>query len=244
MTLCFIFWGKYDGYKSVLACARARAGCPIIVISDGKPPEGVRHIPLSDFPTSERLRRYMIPHIGRWCSFSLARWHVLREFARKEPDIFPVFCADWDVMIFRNLPDAYAPFKTFDYTNSQYTGMGSAPYGINNPAALEALCDLIEANATDTALNDMEAASRLERTGNWKVGNLFEIVNGSVFDHSAHCGGDRFQMAGEAKMVMYNNGLPYFSLHDGTLIMANTIHLWGSYKTRADEVARNCGIYA
>ncbi len=161
-----------------------------------------------------------------------------------------MFCADWDVMIFRNLPDAYAPFKTFDYTNSQYTGMGSAPYGINNPAALEALCDLIEANATDSTLNDMEAASRLERTGNWKVGNLFEIVNGSVFDHSMHCGGDRFQMEGEAKRVVYSDGNPYFLLHDGlltapeTLIAANTIHLWGSYKTRADEVARHCGINA
>ncbi len=242
MTLVFIFWGKYAGFEAVLACAKARAGCRIIVISDAKkPPQDVEHVRLGEFQDGLRMRWTIEMQSGdRWCSYSLARWFVLRELGEKQPDIFPVFCSDWDVMIFRNLAEAYAPFMEFDYTISREGGMESAAYGVNNPAALDAWCKLVE-YLTPCVPNDMEAWSRLTRTGVWDVGNLFEIRNGSVFDHNMHSGGDRFDMQGEAKKVAYSAD-PYFELHDGTLIRANTMHLWGSYKSRAHEVLSNCGI--
>ncbi len=92
----------------------------------------------------------------------------------------------------------------------------------------------------------MEAWSRLSRKFNWKVGNLFETINGSVFDHNMHCGGERFVMDGPAKYIMWQDGppcyQPYFVRLDGALVAANSIHCWGTYKTRTREVLLKCGI--
>lgn len=240
MTLVYINWGHYAGFQDILNCAIARAGCRIIVISD-VPKTGVEYLPVSEFPIGEQMLNALEPHVGLWAAFSLARWHVLRQLAEREPDIFPVFCSDWDVMIFRNLAEAYAPFADCDYTVSIDGGMASAAYGVSNFAALDALCKLVEENITEKTLNDMEAWSRLTRTGAWKVGNLFETIGGSVFDHNMHCGGGRFAMDGPAKRVVYEDGYPYFISPDGT-VAANTIHCWGTYKNRTGEVLRKCGI--
>lgn len=247
MNLVFIFWGHYDGFTDALACAKARAACPITVISDGEKPDGVNYFPLSSFEESARMVDALSPHIGRWASLSMARWFVLRELGKRQPELFPVFCSDWDVMIFRNLQEAYAPFEKFDYTVSVNEGGSSAAYGVNQAEALDSFCEhvakaLRDGTVKTVAPNDMEAWATHTRSGPWKAGNLFEIQNGAVFDHSMHAGSDRFVMDGPAKKIVYQNGQPYFVLHGGSLIVANTAHCWSTYKTRTGEVLRKCGI--
>ena len=245
MTLVFIHWGHYAGFQDALACAIARAGCPIWVISDRPAPGRVKHLPLSTFPTASRMRCEIAVHTGAWASFSLARWFVLRELITLHPEItFPIFCADWDVLIFRDLATAYKPFESFDYTVSMEGPMESAAYGINRPEPLHAFCRLVECLCAEGAkdLNDMEAWSRNRRAHNWNVGNLFEIHDGSVFDHSMHCGADRFMMDGPTKKVLLESGQPYFVLKDSKIIAANTMHCWGSFKTRTAEVRKMAGI--
>lgn len=241
MTLVFITWGSYEGFQAVLSCAKARAGCRIIVISNNKV-EGVEHIPLSDFPIGQVMLGKLKPHVGEWAAYSLARWFVLRELLTPHPDMVPVFCADWDVMIFRDLAKAYTPFLDCDYTVSIDQDMSSAAYGVNNFAALDALCNLIADNQSDPTLNDMEAWARLTRTGKWKVGNLFEIHDESVFDHNIVCGADRFMMLDGCKEVTWLDGIPYFQLFDLTLIRATTIHCWGPWKSKPAELLRLAGI--
>lgn len=249
MTLIFIYWGRYEGFQDTLACAISRAGCPIWVVSDGPAPSRVNHIPLSVFPAASKMRCAIAENTGAWASFSLARWFALRELITLHPEIkFPIFCADWDVLIFRNLAQAYRPFEKFDYTISIDRGMESAAYGINHMLPLQSFCELVEKLNRDNdpaakTLNDMEAWSRNRRAHDFcSVGNLFEIHNGSVFDHNIACGADRFQMDGEDKKVIYDAGQPYFLLHDGTPIAANTIHAWYRYKTRTAEVRKMAGI--
>lgn len=226
MNLVFIHWGHYDGFKSVLACAKARCNCPIRVIS----------------APVVTIQKELAAHVGEWCSYSLSRWFVLRDLVRKEPDLLPVFCCDWDVMIFQDLAKAYEPFKDFDYTVSIDGGMASAAYGVNNFEALDALCNLVQNNLTDKTLNDMEAWSRLTRTGKWKAGNLFEIKNDSVFDHNIVCGADRFEMVNGCKQVVWKDGYPYFKKHDCSLVKAATIHCWGPYKSKPDSLLKLAGI--
>lgn len=249
MTLVFIFWGHFDGWKDTLACAKARANCPIWVISDGPAPDGVNHIPISAFPDAIRVRDLIAPNSGRWASFSLARWFVLREFAMQHPEAFPIFCADWDVMLFRDLNVAYAPFVKFDYTVSVHDGMESAAYGVNRLAPLNLFCEMVEYMNVDVdnnphakGLNDMEAWSLITRTGLWNVGDLFKITNGSVFDHSMHCGEKDYEFVGPAKDVVFVNGFPHFILKSGELVKANTLHAWGTFKTRTAEMRQHAGI--
>lgn len=222
MTIAFIFWGKYDGFNSALACANARANCPVIVIADRPHPMG----------------KLLAETVGNWCSYSLSRWFVLLELGRKMPHIFPVFCCDWDVMIFQDLAKAYEPFQDCDFTVSMDGNMMSAVYGMNRVEPLEALCEVIKRDAKDKTLNDMEATARLAREGNWKVGNLFEIKNDSVFDHNIVCGSERFQMDGNVKRIVWHNQSPYFVRHDGGLVRANTIHCWGPFKSKPAELLK------
>ena len=248
MTLVFIAWGHYPGFQDALACARARAGCPIWVVSDGAPPAGVNHLPLSKFPIASRVRCEIAVNTGAWASFSLARWFVLHELITLRPEIkFPIFCADWDVLIFRNLAEAYRPFEKFDYTVSIEGTMESAAYGINHMRPLQSFCELVqklnyENDPRAKNLNDMEAWSLNRRAHNWNVGNLHEIHDGCVFDHSMHCGADRFMMNGPAKKVLFEKGQPYFVTNDSKIIAANSLHCWGSYKTRTAEVRKMAGI--
>lgn len=249
MTLIFAFWGHYDGFQDVLACAKARAGCQIWVISDGAAPAGVNHIPISEFHDANRVRELITPNSGRWASFSLARWFILRDFIalHPSPDLFPVFFADWDVMLFRDLNIAYAPFLKFDYTVSIHDGMESAAYGVNHLHPLNVFCAQVEKWNVDNSplakgLNDMEAWSLNNRINNWNVGDLFKITNGSVFDHSMHCGEKEYEFVGPAKDVVFVNGFPHFILKSGELVKAVTLHCWGSYKTRTAEMRQHAGI--
>lgn len=226
MNLVYIFWNHYDGFEFVLACAKARANCSIGVFRD-------REV---------EMQKQLAQHVGEWCSYSLARWFFLRDLTRRNPHLFPVFCSDWDVLVFQDLAKAYEPFMDYDYTVSIEGGMSSAAYGVNNFKALDALCNLIEANIGDKTLNDMEAWARLTRTGNWKVGNLFEIKNDSVFDHNIVCGGDTYEMVDGCKQVVWKDGSPYFKKHDRSLVKAVTIHAWGPWKSKPAELLRKAGI--
>lgn len=246
MTLVFIMWtanGGYSGFANVLECAKRRANCPIWVISDQGAPGGVHHVPISEFPVGDRVRDQYSKHTAPVLGMSVARWFVLRDFIKEHNPAFPIFCADWDVMIFRDLADAYAPFADCDYTVSMVGDADSAAYGVNRLEPLDAFCDMIDTMNDENdpraeMIDDMLAWQLNRETGPWNVGNLFEIRNDAVFDHNIHTGDGRFQMAGPTKKVVFRKGTPYFATLDGAPILANTIHCWGKYKTRTGKLLR------
>jgi hypothetical protein len=161
---------------------------------------------------------------------------------------FPVFCVDWDVMVFQDLQKAYIPFKEYDISVSFEGKMSSAAYCVNHISPLSSYCALIEQQAQEGGdqaerLNDMEAWARTYRHFDLNIGDLHQIKNGTVFDHSMHCGQDRFEFDGQTKKLEFHDHNPYFVLKDGkTRILANTIHCWGSYKSKPNELVKNAGI--
>jgi len=42
--------------------------------------------------------------------------------------------------------------------------------------------------------------------------------------------------------VLFEKGQPYFVTNDSKIIAANSLHCWGSYKTRTAEVRKMAGI--
>lgn len=249
MTVVFIAWGNYSGFADTVKCARAFAGCPVFVLSDA--------YVLGQEPNISKFNKYrawidrlktVVPHNKHTGAVLPAvRWFILEEWTEKFPQ-FPVFCADWDVMIMRKLDESYEPFRAYDYTISTDQGCQSAAYCINRPEPLRAYCDMLrsmintDSPALKGELNDMALWTANQRLHNWNVGNLWDVKNGSVFDHNMHCGADRFKVEPNgAKVIDCTDGKPSFVAHDGSLVRANTIHCWGTYKTRTGEIMKLSG---
>lgn len=247
MIVCFISWGQYDGFKDAVKCAEALAGWPVHVVSEFLIPCQNQHR-IQDYP-AHHLMKSLQQRTGdnRWTY--IVRWLVLRDFINAHPDLgWPVFCADWDVLIMRDLNQSYAPFLQDDYTVSIHDEPPfpqSAAYCINQLGPLNSFCELVERLLKETPLpvvDDMALWARMQHENPfWKVGDLNVIRNGSVFDHNMHTGKARFHMDGPAKKIEWVGKKPAFRTSDG-LVRANTIHAWGSYKTRTGEMLRKAGL--
>ena len=247
MTLIYIFWGEFPGFTDVLACAKKRAGCPIIVVSDGAPPPGVKHIPIQNFKYAETFLKLAGKQVGKGMATCIARWFVLRDLLLTTPLNYPIFCSDWDILIFENLEKAHAPFLDFDYAVSTSDGISSAAYAINSRLPLDEFCAKSESLFSNNEpvaqnQNDMAIWRYVSGTGKFKVGNLNQVVDSRLFDHNMHCGESEFVFDGPAKRVQFVEGYPFFQAKDGSLIKAVTFHCWGTYHTRTKEMRERAGI--
>lgn len=266
MTIIFIAWGNYSGFQDAVVSAERLSGCRVIVASEF-PVKCESFYPVQSFCGDHQSAQNLRSINGGWTGLSLARWLVLGEIVHSLHDItWPVFCPDWDVLFCGNLEAAYAPFTGCDYAASFAHGVWSAAYAINHVAVIDGFCEFISRLGRESpdrvrTLNDMAAwdSYQYQRAFPPLVrGDLFEIHNGSVFDHNMHCGWDRFVMApqtdkilspetrhltfSDPKEIRWISNRPYFVLLDGTLIRANTIHCWGSYKKRTSELLRRMNV--
>jgi hypothetical protein len=253
MNLIYIFWGNYGGFLDVLACAQARAKCPIFVVSDGPPPppgHDTHHLPISRFPRVNRMRSLFEsrndPDQAVWLAKTMTRWFILQELTRRHPGMFPLFCSDWDILLFSNLNDAYRPFLAGDISVTKDGSMGGPAYGINNAEALDKFCSHIEKLVVDRHplahnLNDMVAWGLAPELG-LRVSDLSQVVNGGVFDHNIHCDGGVFEMDGPTKRIVFGQQQPFFVTKAGEQVKAHCIHCWGSYKGRTAELRRQAGV--
>lgn len=246
MIVVFIAWNDYSGLVDAVDLAMLRSGCEVAVISEKKI-KCSEWINIHDFKSHHLLATIENRTNDRMLlSRSICRWFVLQEYLKsKTLDAFPVLCLDWDVLVFINLVEAYAPFCGFDFTHSVIDGHESAAYGINNRKSLDSFCDMIlrmcEPGATSmNDMNDMMAWKLNRIQGNLTAGNLYEEINGSVFDHNVCLFGNRFADAGGAKKIVWKSGIPHFlDRSTGRPIKANTIHCWGSFKSRTSEMKKH-----
>lgn len=247
MTCIFIAWGNYAGFDDALWCAREFSGVPLHVISETTRGYGVQH-DIRDYLPASRLagltaRMNGLPALN---PRSICRWIVLLDFMQRNPHVtWPVFCLDWDVLVFQDLNHAYAPFLNCDFSITAPIEPGStlqrsAAYAVNHSEPLEVLCHMVDDwIASDQPLdwlNDMSAWSRVADSANWwSVGNLLEVKNGSVFD--ANLTDPQGMAWGDGgKKIVWANGRPHFiSLQTGRLIKANALHCWGPYKNKTHD---------
>lgn len=250
MTVIFIAWGHYDGFKDAVKCAETFAGCPVHVVSENPVPCQNQHR-IQDCPQSHALLTKLQRETGdnRWTY--LIRWLLLKEFIDLHPELDPPwFAPDWDVLFFRPLSESYQPFLQDDYVVSihdEFPFPQSAAYCINTLGALVCFCELVHRiigeHSAAYKVDDMSTWAMMQRESPfWKVGDLNEIHNGSVFDHNIHCGKARFKMDGQAKRITWVNQKPEFTGLNGVPITANTIHCWGTYKGKTGDLLRKAGL--
>lgn len=248
-AIVYVAWGQYDGFKDSVKSAEKIAGWPVHVISQFPVP-CQNHYPITVCPKANAMLRDLQSRTGdnRWTY--IMRWLLLKEFIELHPELdWPIFCPDWDLLYMRPLSESYAPFMQDDYTVSihdEFPFPRTAAYCINQMGPLASFCELVHRvirdNSAQYKTDDMALWTQMQNENPfWKVGDLNVIHNGSVFDHNMHTGKARFEMDGEAKKIEWIGNKPAFRHKDG-LVRANSIHCWGSYKTRTAEMLRKAGI--
>lgn len=238
MNLFFIAWGEYLGFKAAIQCAKERCGCKVHVVRDRK--SSILESLLGNGQhDGGKLAR----------ATSLARWFVLLEGMKKMELSYPVFCADWDMMIFSNLEAACAPFLECDFArtvNHPNLGDTNAAYLVCKEEPLREFCSLVSSsnqNCDDPECHDMKVWREVADQGKWKVGDLTEIKNSSTFDLGVHCSLGKYRMAGASKLITFKDGHPYFTIDaTGEQILAHNIHCWGEYKGREPELLKRARV--
>jgi hypothetical protein len=115
MNLFFIAWGNYSGFSASVLCAKVRCGVPVHVVADANPgdlPSGVSFTNVRKLKaTNAILSKLLSKHdwndgglVSR--ATSIARWFALRETVSLLKLSYPVFCADWDMVMFEDLDAA------------------------------------------------------------------------------------------------------------------------------------------
>lgn len=257
MNLFFIAWGTYGGFPATIKCAASRVNCPIYVVTDTPPcklPNSVHYIDLKKFHAVNRLLDHLLP--GGWHgqakiarATSLARWKVLSEAMFLYDLSYPVFCSDWDMMMFDDLGKACDPFAHYDFArtvNHPNLDDSNAAYLVCRKEPLDAFCDLVgnsDRTCDDPEFHDMSMWREVAKQGRWTYGDLTDIVNGSTFDLGIHCSLGKYRMNGNSKLVTFRDGHPYFTIDaTGDQIRAHNIHCWGEYKNREPLLLKQAGI--
>lgn len=248
MTLFFIAWGNYPGFRHAVRCAVARANCPVIVVSD-LPPFGLgeRHVKMSNLET-KLCRQVMSANRSNGWGYSVTRWLVLKEAIATLSIPAPVFLADWDMLMFTDLAKACEPFAQNDFAVSIRQGDdSSAAYLVNRFQPLLTLCDQVESMARAASprlawLDDMALWRDVYYTHGWSRGDLFTPQNNSVFDHNIVVSDGKYMMDGEVKSVLWKEGNPHFLTPSGDAILAHCLHCWGPWKGREELLCKEAGI--
>lgn len=262
MTLVFIAWGDYGGWRHSVRCAAARAKADrVYVIGQQKyrfNTLGADWLNLEDFLASKKLIPDMISGHGDGlsCAYSLTRWIVVKELAASGRATFPIFTADWDMMLFSDLKAACQPFLQYDFSvtvNHPNDADVSAAYLITRIEPLVIFQSNLERVLYgDDTIAKEEYAKYAQDMGEWQKvfstkqftrGVMSRNVNGGTFDHNIECPGDGLEMEGPAKRIYWQGQTPFFRRVDnGEYVKAHCIHCWGSHKNREVELAGNAGI--
>jgi hypothetical protein len=261
----------YKGGEDTIKADEARSGCRVWCISD-IPIDCENYIPYSSCSYTGREMLKANPYmLNRWEMLCLLRQFAVYDFVKSRDDLtWPIFPLDNDIMVFSDLNKVYKPFLSYDFTVPIYDNIRTTgAYSIHNIECLEAGINTIKELFGKEPellkqkllwggllLNDMTVWSMMFQSGKWKVANLLsEEIDGvpidGIFDTNIHMGEDKFVMEPSSvpmwgnltKKITWIDGNPYFTkLIDNSLVRANWIHCWGSYKFRTHELIEKAGL--
>jgi hypothetical protein len=274
MKVIFTARGPFPPFRYILRCAVERAGCEVLCISDTDYRIGT-HVPIDDFNHSAVKWRKQFTKFPSELAESkkkgIGRWFILREFLDRMGGNEPIFLADWDVFVTRNVNDSFAHLLNYDLA---IVG-GQSSYGIFNRKALRAFTDFIfsiSKNAApimaDPDTSDMRVWQWFRDISQYSYGHMDVVHDGAVFDANLYVrflyeqdGSDIYgpEYAPDpyrtvihnddvlyAKKIEVINGDPYFvsARNPERKILANSIHCWNSSRKFEDipNIANSLGM--
>lgn len=246
MNIFYSYNGRYSGFKDSVLSARTMGGCPVHVMTDQK--DYIRGAIVEDqnqLPVPDDVRNIFQYQIN-----GLLRWLAISRFVKKNSILGTIVVFDWDFLLFSNLTEALEPFSAFPLCNSKEVDSSwNAAWVIRDQALLHDFIpftfeSIRKRQCGDECVqyNDMAMWNLFIYTHQIPHGNLSDIKNNSVFDHNLHCGHGKYECDGMAKKITWKDKRPYFTLLDGTMIKAHTIHCWGPSKGKTSELITLSGI--
>lgn len=255
-----LFFGdkKFVNYAFTIACADAFSGCEVEYCSDAafsgvgkatwRPFAKIIQNAVADYPALAHI----IPVTGHsLCKWSLVRWFATLEMWKQHDSNEPMFCADWDVLIFRDLNITTKPFMDKYWSVSKHeVDAWSSPYLVLHREVVENFCKYVSACHASgrlpigtNGISDMAAWTAFARDTCYVPGDLNRIVNDSLFD-----GNNLLNLHGllvresDGKRIVWVDKKPYFVMADTErLIAANTIHCC-TWKDRIPEFVKQAGL--
>lgn len=242
MTIIYVYWNRADWALPVFRCSQRISKAKVIVVSEFKNTiPDIQWLDINSFERAKIIRSKLRENgVSDFEACSFARWFVIQEVAQKFPDIFPLFCADWDEFIlFPEIPQA-----EFDYGTTFDEGLPRAPLLLAHAAPLNAFCDHVESAVNNCAPsletgNDMCSWKRSSDLCAWKTTDLAVPVNWAVYDHSLGAGKGTFQHENGGKKIVWRNKTPYFVTHGGAEVLARSIQCWGEFKKYITTIEEN-----
>ena len=231
VAIVFIHYGDSDYLRySISQARRSNPKSPVYLIGDessfGKYPDA-EHIPYREYVTAARAFASIYHHLNTNARsfelFCLMRWFILRDFMRLK-GIQQAVYLDSDVMLYEDMH--YEHFRLYDF-DLAVTGV-APPVLVNNPAALESFCSLIEESYIDTGrLSFLEARYRAMQeagrlggicdmtfwelfiaSGQYRISDLSIESGEAVYDRNIFLSDD-FEMQDGIKRIVWHEAKPY-----------------------------------
>jgi len=238
-----LFGEKPAFFEPVLDCACLFSKIPVTV--------------LSTMPDDLEALRFQIEavknnNLRRMQAYSLLRWIVIYRIVKDwGRDCWPIFFADWDMLICDDLRPMLKMTAAADLcVTKDANGHTSAPYAIQHLEFLRSFCDITLSMIQNSVpalahLSDMELWQQVAQLCGWKVQSI-NVVGAEAFDHNLACWDNQFELVPSdldradtpyRKKIVYDHGKPHFVYQNGTLVKATVIHFWNGFKPLIFEIA-------
>jgi hypothetical protein len=178
------------------------------------------------------------------------RWFILREFLIAN-GLERCLYLDSDTMLYANVTEDSRKFKHFDFTLSH--GMIGCTFFLNRFDALTEFCDFLVdiyagkdkyaydrlvAHFTARRMNglpggacDMTALQLYNELHFGEIGEVTQVIDGSVYDPAITSPVPGFEMQNGIKKLVWKDGIPYGThVRTGEQVRFNSLHLQGQTK--------------
>lgn len=235
----------YPGYDAVLKMAALNSGCDALALQSDGNGRNENH-----FLDLLKLR----PAKGRLDIMAIRRNLIILDQAERHNWEPPFVMLDWDMMVFRNLAEAFESYcgLKYDMATSVYQNDCTMPAQL--VTSLEPLrefarlainhCITLPENDYLTDFHDMRVWRDVMFSKKFSVGNTLRDLE-VIFDSGMHQVGAPdlpmdFENDGTGyKKLRWKDGLPYCRTIDGVDMPFAWIHMWGKYKSKYPELVSN-----
>jgi hypothetical protein len=262
IPIIFIHSNYSDYLKySLLQAKRTNSEFQIYLLGDSSNDcyDFVEHHNLSEYSKEAnefaKIYRHYSTNNYEFELYCFQRWFVLKEFLSF---IGAKNCLylDSDVMLYANIKNEIKKFEHFDFTLSHMSC--GCTFFLNRFEALANFCEFLiniykkidkyhfdkilslyairKKNNLPGGACDMTAFGLYQEIHFGEIGEVSQIINGSVYDPSIQISSPGFEMTNGIKKVIWKNGSPFGThLRTGKEIKFNSLHFQGNTKSLMEE---------